>query len=39
VTGMESPSSVKRRVIPTLRPIKPKLIFMLHADFDWSAII
>jgi hypothetical protein len=26
VTGMESPSSVKMRVMPTLRPTRPRLI-------------
>src|SRR4051812_45471940 len=28
VTGSESPSSVKMRVMPTLRPTSPKVIFL-----------
>jgi hypothetical protein len=48
VTGTESPSSVNTRVMPTLRPTSPKLIFVPFrvyrpfkpgADCNWSALL
>src|SRR5690606_544196 len=35
VTGMESPSPVKMRIMPTLRPTRPRLIVLSDPGCDW----
>jgi hypothetical protein len=38
VTGMESPSLVKMRIMPTLRPTRPRLIVISNPGYDWPGV-